>query len=74
MSMSLGSVQQLTASLSNLGSQLADAAPSGAFGAVLAQVNAEREAGADGGQPPQTTASTKPLKAAKTSRKGKAPA
>lgn len=41
---SIGAVKQLAATLSNVGPQLAGAAPTGAFGAVLSQVNAEMAA------------------------------
>ena len=38
---SVGTIQQLASTLSNLGPELSSAAPSGAFGAVLSQVNSE---------------------------------
>lgn len=46
---SIGAVKSLATSLSDLGAQLANAAPTGAFGAVLSQVNAEMAALSGGG-------------------------
>ncbi|HET9078178.1 MAG TPA: NlpC/P60 family protein [Acidimicrobiales bacterium] len=56
----IGAVHAATAGLSDLGAQLATAAPSGQFAAVLAQVNSDMAAINTGAVPPAPTPVTSP--------------
>lgn len=54
----VSSIQQLTSTFRNLGPELASAAPTGAFGSVLSNINTELETVAHGGVPPVSSLAT----------------